>query len=1163
MAGRLDVRRLVFSCLGVIAVAAPVSAQVDPLQFMKVCAPNVVFDVDTANRMLRDAPTDNTTLTTAHATSSYYDPFNYPRAAAYEGTLGISNANTGVNGYYRRKYGSFGYFASTTTITAVGDLAAGYANFDAPTRIAIARAAMYQAVLENAPVNGQPLVKFGLIRMRQSAPTPATLQNQPGITDADPAQIGAGHPTDDTATTWKMSRPTVSPTNNGAQAASGLLIQAETATAHADLLSVLLRDVRTPDGATPGTRTLIPAGMDGGDVTVDAPVNNMLNDALTEATRLIGLVNDPPCRNTIVVLIVGGGEGNTAGAGITNATLATTANGFRAISGRRVPVYVIAIAPPVTDRAGLQAVANNSGGQYFEITKAQIDSAFATAATTYPSLVPGTLIVPELVSAIHVAIEHGYASSTDVNTLPTASLPYGPSTEFQMTSPIIGTVDLTNAYGMNAAGTIVPLTNTQVYNKANTLIPQRSNIMLTTGFSIPARASVVNALTAAGVTDPTARAMGGTLRAFRVYEPAADATQVSGYKFKSSGQRLWVACVPGPGCVTSKGDVVSDPNKRNLYTALANGTMVAFTAANAATLAPLMNLSTADATAVINEVRNLPLGPLVDSTPAIMNPPSLDPPPDTAYPAFVVNNKGRRSMIWAGTNWGILEGIDARLGVEVFGFIPLNMLPKLKSLRDGQSIGEFDYFMDGSPKIADVRLSGICAVAQPELCWRTHMIVGQGPGGNFYQSFDVTMADMPAAVPSTSDDITAVLTYFSTPRITVNWAFPNFTNFDPTLSSIQWYAGAYGAAIGTKPYGDLKASATALEKTVGQTWSDPAVGQVTSASGPFSVLVGSGFMLYSQQQQANRAGTTGYATSFYILDAKTGVVYDSTSVGNDGLNETIDDCRTNGIAGCKQIKNALQTDPVATGPADSRFISKTYIGDLDGKLWRFDIGLDITNKPKINATTMLWAAGSDQPIYNSMATVNVGGTQQYIFYVTGSDMVPGTDINTKYHMLGVLDNGASGTKTLDRVLNKTQVVVAAGGNCGAGCVQQGQNGNGNVVINADERVTAFPAVAGDIVFFTTTSTNPNNVCVAPTANLYAFTFIGGPAYANTGQTAITAATTPIVATIAGQRATAPFIVDQHLVFGAGSTVQMFGDSQAYNNGVGQAGLRTLSWREMR
>ena len=35
------------------------------------------------------------------------------------------------------------------------------------------------------------------------------------------------------------------------------------------------------------------------------------------------------------------------------------------------------------------------------------------------------------------------------------------------------------------------------------------------------------------------------------------------------------------------------------------------------------------------------------------------------------------------------------------------------------------------------------------------------------------------------------------------------------------------------------------------------------------------------------------------------------------------------------------------------------------------------------------------------------------------------------------------------------------------------------------------------------------------------------------------------------------------VFGAGGQISVFGDAQDYNNGVGQAGVRILSWREVR
>jgi Tfp pilus tip-associated adhesin PilY1 len=679
-----------------------------------------------------------------------------------------------------------------------------------------------------------------------------------------------------------------------------------------------------------------------------------------------------------------------------------------------------------------------------------------------------------------------------------------------VTSPIVSTVNLNNAKsiitGVNLYDGTTFKQPPDVKDKQGTVIPQRNNVMVTTGVVMPG--------------------FDASLRAFLVYKPHVDSSQPTGYKFKSDGTRIWVACAPGQtGCA------VADPNLRNLFTADASGTLIPFTTSNTATLASLMNLNAVDASNVIAQVRALGLGAVIDSTPGFLNPPSLDPPPDDAYPGFAATNKDRRTLIWAGTNRGILEAIDARTGLEVWGFIPLNLLPKLRTLLDGQSVGKFDYFMDGSPKLSDVRLTGICDDDHKSECWRTHMIVGEGPGGTFYQSFDVTMDNLAGCIAPDNDNVTTLLGCFnSTSLIKLNWAFPSYTKFDKT--------------VGT--YGDVSASATAIEKTVGQTWSDPAVGQVLSTAGPYSVLLGSGFLPYSTQQQSNRGGIVA-GTTFYIVDAKTGAVYATSDVGSDGLNEvntvanptSADDCTTAAV-GCKYLKNALQTDPVATGPSDSRFITKAYLGDLDGNVWRFDIGLSGTS-PIISTKNKLFSAGSNQPIFSSMATVNVGGSSQYVFFGTGSDLLPAvSDNNTQYHLLGVLDTGAAtGAGSLDIPLTKANN------------------------LSTDERVTAFPAVAGDIVFFTTTTFKTSSICSAPDAKLYGLTFKGGPAYDTNNDGKFTNSDSTVVKTIAGQRATAPFIVDQHLVFGTQGQVSVFGDPEDFNNGVGQAGVRILSWREIR
>ena len=94
----------------VLAAAAPVSAQVDPLLFLKTAPPNVVFVVDTAHRMQRSAPTNPATVATSQATSHYYDPFIYTKNAtnpAWQTSIGVTDANTLTS--YRRRYNNLEY----------------------------------------------------------------------------------------------------------------------------------------------------------------------------------------------------------------------------------------------------------------------------------------------------------------------------------------------------------------------------------------------------------------------------------------------------------------------------------------------------------------------------------------------------------------------------------------------------------------------------------------------------------------------------------------------------------------------------------------------------------------------------------------------------------------------------------------------------------------------------------------------------------------------------------------------------------------------------------------------------------------------------------------------------------------------------------------------
>ena len=1039
----------------VLAAPLPVSAQLDPLLMIKKgtpanpVKPNVIFAIDTSSRMQNDAD------------ETYYDPNDYVRTGSlWEPSLAVAPPTS----RYRRRYinlqqvfGGSDKMTATRIETVGDDQATDFSNFYSKTRLLVARVALAKALTDNSSIT-----RFGLIKMRQNGPSWGTEKNVDPVAISDPGQqllteLGSFGK-------WAVTRPTTNARNGSVTGVQPPMVLTDAANSNTSVLSTLNLGVN--DGG------LIPAGDETASAnTVDAPIEYMLDDAKAEATRLIG-ADGANCRNTVVVLVVGGAQGNT----VVGANPATKASQFLNISSRRVPIYVLAIAPAASAVTQLTAIATNSGGQFFHITKAMID---ATPAGTP---------VPELVRAANIAVSHAFMDYADCNKIPAAPLPYGPQTEYQVTSPVVGTVNLKGLTDIN--GTSLPDSETDISHPVSGAdIPQRSNVLVTTSFALPN--------------------FEGKLRAVRVYKPVVDATKPTGYKFVQDGTKLWVASVPAAA-------------SRNIFTVTQNGTMTALTVANVATLAPYMNVSLAEATRIITYVRSQPVGPFVGSTPAFMDPPSIDPPPDAEYPGFIDAHKGRRTLIWVGANDGMMHAFDARTGVEVYAFIPFNLLPKLKLLPDGNAIGSPDYFVDSSPKLADVRIGtavAACAGAAPT-CWRTYLFFGQGPGGTFYQALDVTLEDMESAVDPITGTTSQVLAYFSDgSKVKFRWSFPHYNDFDYTLA----------------PYGDIKSTASSVAKSVGETWSEPAVGQIQNSSGKYALLTGSGFFPASRQAAANR-GNVVAGTTFYLINIDDGLLFDSKDVGNDSQGESTDNCATAATPDCTRIKNAIQADVVATGPPDSRYITKAYVGDLDGNVWRFDFGM-VTGIPKILASTNLHATGREHPLFASMATVNVGSTQQYIFFGTGSDLLPSAGIPSthSYKLMSVLDNGGSGSVKYTNTLQSINLTAP------------------------DEKVTGFPAVAGDIVFFVTTLTKPNLPCNLPDATLYATTFTGGLGY--TPQAG--AQGTGAILTVTGARATAPFIVDQHVAFGFGSKVEMLGDQNDYNNGVGQVGVRILSWRDVR
>lgn len=199
------------------------------------------------------------------------------------------------------------------------------------------------------------------------------------------------------------------------------------------------------------------------------------------------------------------------------------------------------------------------------------------------------------------------------------------------------------------------------------------------------------------------------------------------------------------------------PATRQIYTAVPDNqgdlARLDFTTANVATLGPLLQDVNNDNTGLIEFVRGegryWKLGDINHSNPMAVGPPNgeasaLKP----GYDTFLANNQNRRKVIYVGANDGMLHCIDALTGEEIWGYIPYNLIPKMKNMwgvdaATGERYFVRDTYVDGSMMTDDVFIDAD-GIGGKE--WRTILICGQGPGYgsavagglNYYFALDIT-----------------------------------------------------------------------------------------------------------------------------------------------------------------------------------------------------------------------------------------------------------------------------------------------------------------------------------------------------------------------------------------------------------------------------------------
>lgn len=379
---------------------------------------------------------------------------------------------------------------------------------------------------------------------------------------------------------------------------------------------------------------------------------------------------------------------------------------------------------------------------------------------------------------------------------------------------------------------------------------------------------------------------------------------------------------------------------RKLYTWDASNNLVEINSSNLATLKTIASAFTpsfdpARLTAEVvdfirgndgnGSARNWKLGPIINSTPAIVQAPEEYKKGNVNdHTSFESDYKNRTPLVWIGSNDGFLHAFRVEDGSEVIALLPPNLLADQADLYGtfkanptenpvGQPKMPADqiYTMANHPRYADVYFGS------PINGWRTVLFLTEGPGGDLVAALDVT------------DPVSTDAHYVP---LRVLWT----------------KTGSYPASLKVD---GLKES-----------WSVPAIGYTGPATA--KGVIGSG------RNPASTASSQ-VAPSVFLFDPATGT-FTKQDLANSG---------TSPYVGNQTYASSTIFSTTADAYYPDSLVNLGVQNDLNGRVW-FLPSSSFTPVVGIDATVK---AGQMQPLYYPAAVSGYyKGSQGYDLYAFGS-----------------------------------------------------------------------------------------------------------------------------------------------------------------------------------
>ena len=581
--------------------------------------------------------------------------------------------------------------------------------------------------------------------------------------------------------------------------------------------------------------------------------------------------------------------------------------------------------------------------------------------------------------------------------------------------------------------------------------------------------------------------------------------------------------------------LASRSTARNIYTT-DNTSRIDFSTSTSALTYQMLGVAAGARDNVITTVRSLHLGDIFHSTPVVVGAPSrffADVTGIVARLGFVDTYAERKRIIVAGANDGMLHafnagnwnasatppGYDAGTGDEEWAYIPGFLLPNLKNFT---TFSTHNYYVDSAAAVADIWVDTTpppSAAAKLATEWHTVVIGGAGKGGKGYYALDITNPE-DSNYPAFKWELTNDPAHADRKYIGQTWSTPAIGKIQKIVSSggndyavDQWVAivgGGMGVPTGngtlTPAAVDLNFAASGFPRTVASvtvnsTGNAPGSGSITlktgsnkTATGTYTSRTATSFdnVLFPDPGGGSRVnypvgslvswggGVEGNA--IFILDPWNGTI----------LQRLADPDMGNVVA-----PPTILTDTFG-------YISRVYVGDLNGNLWRATVDNTITWT--LGGAPFFTIGGSSysKNIYTK-AAVSSGTGGVWIAFGTGDRenpmdvasgsngavfMVKDADAFTRRGMTTTTKTESdlqSESAFLSAVYNNSSTITFAP--LGSTNGWYGTLGGGSATTG--EKMLSAPAIFNNNIYFTTFAPEASACQVGGTARIYGFGTLTG------------------------------------------------------------------------